>query len=331
MLDTPLQQQQLLRSEDHAGQPLLSVVTAAYNETQNLRVLYRRLADTLDRLALRWEWIIVDDHSGDDTFRTISELAANDPRVRGVRFARNFGSHTAQTCGIHHAAGDCVVVLAADLQDPPEVIPTLLEKWRDRAQVVWAVRGRRDGEKTTTIGFARLYYWIMRNVVGMKEMPSTGADFYLIDRRVRDAFGLFHEGNVSILSLITWMGFRQASIVYDKQARLYGKSGWNIEKKVKLVLDSILSFSYLPVRLMSYMGFIVGLFGFLYAGYVIYNALTGTPTEGWSSLMVVVLLVGGCQMLMMGVLGEYLWRALDEARRRPRYLIEDTTTAESSH
>jgi dolichol-phosphate mannosyltransferase len=223
------------------------------------------------------------------------------------------------------------VVLAADLQDPPEVIPTLLEKWRDRAQVVWAVRGRRDGEKTTTIGFARLYYWIMRNVVGMKEMPSTGADFYLIDRRVRDAFGLFHEGNVSILSLITWMGFRQASIVYDKQARLYGKSGWNIEKKVKLVLDSILSFSYLPVRLMSYMGFIVGLFGFLYAGYVIYNALTGTPTEGWSSLMVVVLLVGGCQMLMMGVLGEYLWRALDEARRRPRYLIEDTTTAESSH
>jgi polyisoprenyl-phosphate glycosyltransferase len=158
-------------------------------------------------------------------------------------------------------------------------------------------------------------------------MPSTGADFYLIDRRVRDAFCMFNEANVSILSLITWMGFRQAAIVYDKQARLYGTSGWNLEKKLKLVLDSVLSFSYLPIRLMSYAGVIVGLLGFLYAGFIIFNALTGSPASGWSSLMVIVLLLGGCQMVMMGILGEYLWRALDESRRRPRYLIEDSTTA----
>jgi dolichol-phosphate mannosyltransferase len=307
---------------------LLSIITAAYNETQNLRVLYQRLVQTMEGLETSWEWVVIDDHSSDDTFSVIAELAQADSRVRGIRFARNFGSHTAQTCGIDHARGDCMIVLAADLQDPPEIIPSLLEKWSHGSQVVWAVRGRREGEKASTVGFARMYYWIMRNVVGIKEMPRSGADFYLVDRRVRDAFCQFNESNVSILSLITWMGFRQTSVIYDKQARLHGKSGWSLEKKIKLVLDSVLSFSYLPVRLMSYMGFIVGLLGFLYAGYVILNAVTGSPAEGWSSLMVVLLLVGGCQMLMMGILGEYLWRALDESRRRPRYWIEDSTVME---
>jgi polyisoprenyl-phosphate glycosyltransferase len=305
---------------------LLSVVTAAYNETENLGVLYSTLLEVLDGSGINWEWIVVDDHSHDETFAVISELSGRDGRVRGVRFARNFGSHTAQTCGIHQAKGDCVVVLAADLQDPPQVIPSLLAQWRDGYQVVWAVRGKREGEKATTVGFARLYYWIMRNVVGLKEIPSTGADFYLIDRRVRDALCLFNEANVSILSLITWMGFRQTSIIYDKQARLHGKSGWTLEKKVKLVLDSVLSFSYLPVRLMSYAGSIVGLLGFAYAAFIVFNAIAGSPAEGWSSLMVIVLLLGGGQMMMMGILGEYLWRALDESRRRPRYLIEDSTS-----
>ena len=277
------------------------------------------------RAQIEWEWIIIDDHSRDGTFAVITELAKDNPHIHAVRFARNFGSHTAIRCGMQYAWGDCAVIMAADLQDPPETLPMLLEQWRAGDQVVWAVRGEREGESNSTVGFARLYYFLMRHILGLKEIPATGADFFLLDRRVIDALCQFNESNVSLMALITWMGFRQGRIIYDKQARLHGQSGWSLHKKLKLVVDSVTSFSYLPIRLMVYLGFLVALAGFLYAGFVIANALTGHPAEGWSSLMVVVLVVGGLQMLMMGVLGEYLWRALDEARRRPRYIVEDTS------
>lgn len=263
----------------------------------------------------------MDDHSRDDTFGVVAGIAQQDERVRAIRLARNSGSHTAITCGLRQARGDCAVVLAADLQDPPETLPALLAQWQAGAQVVWAVRARREGESASAVGFARLYYLIMRRLVGMQEMPASGADFFLLDRRVLDAFRQFRESNVSILALLTWMGFRQASITYEKQARLHGRSGWSLGKKFKRVVDSVTSFSYLPIRLMSLAGFVVAIIGFLYAAVVVVNALAGRPAQGWASLMVVVL-VGGVQMLMMGVLGEYLWRALDETRGRPRYLIE---------
>jgi dolichol-phosphate mannosyltransferase len=220
--------------------------------------------------------------------------------------------------------------MAADLQDPPEILPKLFSRWQEGIQVVWAVRARREGEKASTRGFSRLYYLLMRNIVGIKEIPATGADFFLLDRQVVDAFRQFGETNVSIMALITWMGFRQASITYDKQTRLHGRSGWSLGKKVKLVIDSITSFSYFPIRLMSYLGFAISLLGFLYACFIIVHTLTGHPPLGWASLIVVVLIVGGIQMLMLGVLGEYLWRTLDEARRRPRYIIEAVINGKSS-
>lgn len=304
---------------------LLSIVTPAYNEAENLPLLYHRLCQVLAGLDLNWEWIVVDDHSADGTFAVVAKIAKQDDRVHGFRFARNFGSHSAITFGLRQAQGDCAVVMAADLQDPPETLPDLLAQWRQGGQVVWAVRARREGETVGKLAFAQLYYWLMRHVVGLKDMPATGADFFLIDRQVINALGQFNESHVSILALITWMGFSQKTITYVKQARSYGQSGWNLQKKIKLVIDSITAFSYLPVRLMSLLGFMVALLGFIYAGVVTVNALIGLPPQGWSSLMVVVLLIGGMQMVMTGILGEYLWRALDEARRRPRYLIEDTT------
>lgn len=304
------------------SRPLLTLVTPAYNEADNLPRLYERLVAVLDPMQFDWEWIIVDDHSSDHTFAVISELFHADSRIRGYRFARNFGAHKAITFGLHNANGQCAAIMAADLQDPPETLPQLLEKWQEGGQVVWAVRAQREAEKASTIGFSRLYYWIMRRVVGMNEMPATGADFFLVDRRVLDALSEFSENNTSLMALITWMGFRQAEISYTKEARLYGRSGWNLEKKVKLVVDSITSFTYLPIRLMSYLGMLVAVLGFAYAAFVVFNAVAGRPTAGWSSLMVVVLMVGGIQMLMMGILGEYLWRALDEARQRPRYVLE---------
>jgi glycosyltransferase involved in cell wall biosynthesis len=306
-------------------QPFLSVVTPAYNEARNLPVLYERLGQVLNGQALTWEWIVVDDHSSDDTFAVMAGIAQRDSRVHAIRLARNSGSNTAVTCGLCHAGGGCAVVLAADLQDPPETLPALLDQWQAGAQVVWAVRVRREGETARTVGLSRLYYFVMRRVVGIREIPATGADFFLLDRRVLDAFRQFRESNVSIFALLTWMGFRQATVTYDKQARLHGQSGWNMGKKLKLVVDSITSFSYLPVRLMSIVGFFVAILGFLYACVVIANALAGRPPQGWASLIVVLLVIGGILMLMMGVLGEYLWRALEEARARPRFLIESET------
>lgn len=305
--------------------PVLSIVTPAWNEAENLPVLYARLRAILDPLQVEWEWIVVDDHSRDKTFETVLALARTDARVRGLRFSRNSGSHIAISCGLHQAAGSCAVIMAADLQDPPETLPQLLSEWRGGAQVVWAVRAKREGEKASTIGFSRAYYWIMRKIVGMKEMPSTGADFFLVDRVVLDAFREFNETNTSILALITWMGFRQSFISYDKQARLHGQSGWNLEKKFKLVVDSVTAFTYVPIRAMTYAGLLFAAIGFAYAAFVFYNAMNGHPPQGWASLMIVVVVLGGFQMLMMGILGEYLWRALDEARRRPRYLIEAST------
>lgn len=314
-----------------APAPEISLVSPAFDESSNLPRLYERIRDTLDPLGLTWEWVVVDDHSRDDTFGVVSELSGADPRVRGLRFARNFGSHAATACGLRLARGRCAVALASDLQDPPEVIPALVGRWREGAQIVWAVRAGREGESLSTVGFSRLYYWIMREVVGMKSMPPTGADFFLADRVVIDAFCRFRETNTSLFALLSWMGYRQAFLPYVKQSRLHGRSNWTFAKKVKLVLDSVTSFTYLPIRVMSYAGVSIALLGFLYALTVVRDALMGQPAQGWASLMVVVLVLGGTQMLMMGVLGEYLWRTFDESRRRPAYLIEAETAPGPPH
>jgi len=303
----------------------LTVVTPAYNEATNLPILYERLQRTLGSAVSNWEWIVIDDHSRDGTFAVLKELARSESRLRAYRFARNSGSHIAVRCGLANAGGDCAVVMAADLQDPPEAIPLLIEKWKAGADVVWAVREERLGESQRTLLFARLYYWLMRRVVGLQSIPEHGADFFLIDRKVIDAVSRFSESNTSIFALLSWMGFKQDSVSYVKQARTHGRSGWTLAKKVKLLLDSITSFSFFPIRIMSYAGFCLALLGFLYALVVIVNAIFRRPVQGYPSLMVAVLVIGGMQMLMMGVLGEYVWRTLDESRRRPRFLIEEMT------
>lgn len=300
----------------------LSVVTPAYREARNLPVMYDRLKAVFDGLDIDWEWVVVDDHSPDDTFGVIHDLAQRDARVRGLRLSRNFGSHAAISCGLAAALGDAAVIMAGDLQDPPETIPALLEQWRQGAQIVWAVRARREGETASTLAFSRLYYWLMRHVAGLKDTPAMGADFFLMDRTAVDAFARFGERNVSIVALVQWMGFRQAHIEYVKEARLHGVSGWSLSKKIKLVIDSMTSFSYLPIRAMSAIGVGVAMVGFLYALYVLLAALVQRSVPGYPSLMVALLILSGLQMVMLGVLGEYMWRNYDESRRRPRWLVE---------
>jgi dolichol-phosphate mannosyltransferase len=190
---------------------------------------------------------------------------------------------------------------------------------------VWAVRRKRAGESKSTIGFAKLYYWLMRHVAGMSRMPPSGADFVLFDRRVADALAAFREKNTNLYALIVWMGFRQGSIEYDKQARLHGSSGWTLRKKLTLVVDSLTAFTFAPIRMMSCVGFASTVAALIWAAVIVRNAFYGHPVEGWSSVMLAILLLGGLQMIMLGVLGEYLWRTLDESRGRPPHLIEHQT------
>ena len=301
----------------------ISIVTPAYNEEENLPALYDRLAETMRASGIVWEWIIVDDCSRDRTFLVIGDIVKKNPSVRGLRFSRNFGSHAAITCGLAQCSGRAAIVLAADLQDPPETIPALLDGWRSGAKVVWAARRARFGESRSTILFARIYYWIMRNTAGMRDMPASGADFFLLDRAVIDALKAIDDKNTSVMGLITWLGFDQHVVEYDKQARMHGETGWTFSKKLKFAIDSIAGFSYFPIRFISLMGLVIAFCGFIAAAVVVYNAVVTDLVTGWASIMVALLVLNGLQMLMLGVLGEYIWRGLDETRNRPRYVVQE--------
>lgn len=300
----------------------ITIISIARNEVANLPVLYERLVPVMDRLGATWEWIVVDDHSDDGTFELVQRLAGGDGRVRGLRFSRHFGSHAATVCGLHHARGACAVLMASDLQDPPELIPTLVGRWREGAHIVSATRSSRPGESFSTVLFSRFYHRLMRTILRQDDLPVSGTTYRLLDRRVIDALRRFGETPSGLHTLLSWMGYRAAFVPYDQPPRLHGRSKWTLAQKVKLVVDSVTSFSYLPIRIITVTGFLTALVGFAYAVHVIHRALAGGTVEGWASLMVVVLVLAGVQMVMLGVLGEYLWRSLAESRRRPQYLVE---------
>ncbi len=274
---------------------MLSIVTPAFNEAPNLEALYTQLVRFFERTGGDWEWIVVDDHSGDDTFGVIERLSLLDGRVRGFRLARNSGSHVAITCGLHHAQGDAAVMMAADLQDPPETIDAMIAAWRAGAQIVWATR------QTPPSTLSTFYYWIMRKFVGMADMPASGADFFLVDRVVLDAFRQFPERNVSVLALITWIGFRQASVEYDKRPRAAGRSGWTLGRKMRLAVDSVTAFSDLPIRLCGYAGALLVAFA-LIIGII---AVVMLPSVGAVLLLLLAAMFGltGVQLFALGIVG----------------------------
>ena len=304
----------------------VSLVSPAFNEESNITALYEQLVQIMEDKGYDWEWIVVDDHSDDKTFTLIDCISQKDSRVKGVRLSRNCGSHIALKCGLDLCRGNAAICLAADLQDPPEVIDALIGIWRSGKQVVWGVRGELIGESFWTKKTSLGYYWIMRKIVGLRDMPPTGADVFLVDRKVINSIKRFKERNISLFALLTWLGYRQGHVTYDKQARHSGVSGWNLSKKVRLTIDSIIGFSHFPVRWISYLGGVIALAGFTVAiGLIVHALTTGNPPEGWTSVMVSVLVIGGIQIVMLGILGEYIWRGVDEARRRPTYLIEEIT------
>ncbi len=308
--------------------PRISIITAFLNEEANLPLFRQRVLQVLRQLDVDYEIVLVDDHSTDGSAAIARQWRREDPHVHYVRLSRNCGSHAAFSAGLSKCAGDCAILLAADLQDPPEVIPALMAEWQAGFEVVWAARSAREGESWTTRLSSRLYYAMMRRLA-LPELPAGGADFLLMDRKAIDAYNDIPEKHTSFLAMILWMGFRQTFIGYTKQARNAGRSKWTFAKKFKLWVDSLVSFTYTPIRLMSLAGIAVSCLGLLYAAFVIGHAIAGRVVEGWSSLMVVVLVLGGAQLLMLGVLGEYLWRTYDESRGRPRYIVEEDLPADS--
>ena len=268
------------------------------------------------------EFVFVDDGSNDGSWEFLCSLSSRDPRIRAIRFSRNFGSHAALMAGFQQASGDLVAFIAADLQDPPEILPKLIEKWREGYQVAWGTREKRD-DPLMTKAFSWLYSSLLRRLA-LREMPTGGADVCVVDRQVVDVVLKMQEKNTSIFGLIMWSGFRQTFLPYARQARQHGQSKWTLAKKLKLFVDSFVSFSFFPIRLVSYLGLSVSALGFLYAAVVIVRRLLyTTPVEGWSSLMVAVVTLAGVQLLMLGIVAEYLWRTFDESRKRPPYIVRE--------
>ena len=304
---------------------MISVVVPIFNEEENLPELCRRMAAALDATGETWELILVNDGSRDGSLRLIRELNERDQRVKLINLSRNFGHQAALTAGLHHARGRCVVLADGDLQDPPEVIPEMVDKWRQGFQVVLAERRTRaDGAGARGLGF-RLFYPLMRRVTELPQTPDAGI-FGLMDRAVVDEFNKLPEHNRFIPGLRMWLGFKQASVRYDRQDRAGGAPKQSLGRLVAYALDGMISFSNKPLRAATYSGFAVSTVAFLLAMYyfVTFFAFDKEPGSGFTTIILCVLFLGGVQLICVGILGEYIGRIYEEVKRRPLYVVRET-------
>jgi len=310
--------------------PELSIVIPVFNEEAALPALRDRLCSFVERLTpLVAEIILVDDHSSDRSPEILKRFCRENSMFRYVRLARNSGSHVAILAGLGQARGGCAVFLSADLQDPPELILEMLALWRCGHHIVWAVRQERQGVSSVDVFLSNTFYRLL-NLLGEVNLPPRGSDFALLDRRALDALLQSAGSDLSLSGEIARLGFSADQITYTKERRVAGTSKWTVKRKFKALADAFVSFSYAPLRAMSFLGMACSLLGFAYALLVIVvRLMTRAPVQGWASLIVVVLVLGGVQMMMLGVLGEYLWRTLEAARHRPIYFLEETSESDS--
>lgn len=314
--------------EAASAAPELSIVIPAYNEQENIEPMYERLESALDGCVDGFEVVFVDDGSTDGTWDRIDGLASRNVNVRGLRFARNFGHQAALTAGVDAAAGRAVVIIDADLQDPPEVIPEMVERWREGAEVVYGQREEREGETWFKKTTAAAFYRVLQAITNVKIPVDTG-DFRLMGPRAVAAFRALPERNRFIRGLVSWIGFEQTAVFYHRQARHAGQTKYPLRKMFRFALDGITSFSFLPLRIATVVGFGVSLFSFLYILIVIVLKSMGINYPGYTSMMASILFLGGVQLIMIGILGEYLARIFDEVKRRPLYLIGEDTSGKS--
>ena len=305
----------------------LSVIVPAYNEEEVLPELYRRLTAVLAKFCPNYEILFVNDGSRDSTLDIMRSLKATDPHVGYVNLSRNFGKEIAMTAGLDLARGDAVIVIDADLQDPPELIPDLIKGWREGFDVVYARRASRAGESWLKKATARAFYRVIQRV-GPVSIPEDVGDFRLLNRRAVDALKQVRERHRFMKGLFAWIGFSQKAIDYQRDARFAGVTKWNYWKLWNFAIEGITSFSIAPLKISTYLGLFVAVVALLYALFIIYKTLRfGDPVQGYPSLAAIVLFLGAVQLVGIGILGEYLGRMFVETKCRPLYLIDEVSHA----
>lgn len=299
----------------------ISIIIPVYFNSDTLMLLYEDMKEKILHKIGAYEIVMVDDGSEDNSWEVMNQIRERDEHVKCIRLSRNFGEHAALLAGLTHCGGDCAVTKQADLQEDSELILEMYESWKRGNKVVLAVRAQRDDSAVKKF-FANMYYGIVRKFIE-KKMPVGGFDCYLLDKQVIEVLQMLDEKNSALTLQILWAGFQSEKIYFHRKDREIGQSRWTFSKKFKLVMDSMMSFSYFPIRFMSGVGVVCAMISFLWIIEVVLERLiVGTPIEGWASLMCLVLFSTGMILLMLGILGEYLWRTLDASRNRPPFLID---------
>ena len=316
--------QKQTESMDPDQRPVISVIVPIFNEEEVIPELYRRMAAVLGNIGQTWELVCVNDGSRDASLSMLLSLREQDARIKIINFSRNFGHQIAITAGMDYALGDAIAIIDADLQDPPELIGEMFEKWREGYEVVYAVRARRQGESRFKLWTASAFYRLLRRITDV-EIPVNTGDFRLIDRQVLLTMRRLREKHRFMRGLSSWVGFRQIGIEYQRAERFAGDTKYPLSKMLRLTMDAITSFSYLPLRLSTYFGFFLALASLLGIVATIVSRLSGNNAFfGQASTLVAVLLLGGIQLIFLGVIGEYLARIYDDVKARPLYVVSRT-------
>ena len=306
-----------------SSETLLSVVVPAYNEEEVLSTFHKRLCVVLDSVMVDFEVLYINDGSTDNTLRVLHDLQESDPRVAIIDLSRNFGKEIALSAGLDHAKGNAIVVIDADLQDPPELIPDFLACWADGYDVVYGKRISREGETTVKKATAYLFYRLIQKVSRVRIPEDTG-DYRLLSRRAAEALKQLREHHRFMKGLFAWIGYPQKAIPYRRDARYAGTTKWNYWKLWNFAIEGITSFSIAPLKVSTYLGLVTALVAFGHAAVVIFKKLAyGDPVPGYPSLIVVILFLGGIQLISLGIIGEYLGRMFDESKHRPLYFVKD--------
>jgi glycosyltransferase involved in cell wall biosynthesis len=310
--------------QDQPPPPTLSLVVPMFNEAANIDGLFARLTDVLDGFGVTWEIVCVDDGSRDDTVARTVEHHRRDPRIKVVELSRNFGKELALTAGLRHTSGDAVVMIDADLQHPPEAIGEMLAKWREGFEMVIAVRRDRDSESSFKRINAQAFYWLFSRVSEVT-LPRGAGDFRLLDRKVVNVLNAMPEHTRFMKGLYAWVGFKQCDIPYDVAARAAGETKFNAFKLWKLALDGITSFTSVPLKVWTFMGFSAAAFALLYGFvFIIKTLVLGVDVPGYPSLIVAIMFFSGVQLISLGVIGEYLGRVFSEVKSRPLYVVRES-------
>lgn len=303
---------------------LISIVIPAFNESENIKPLVERISEVFKNLYYNYELIFVNDGSSDDTQKVLMTLNQVNPKINYIELSRNFGHQNALKAGLDMANGDCVISMDCDLQHPPELIPQFLEKWEDGCEIVYSVR--RDSDSLT--GFKRntskIFYSVI-NTMSDINLEAGTADFRLLDKKVISVFSNFSESEPFIRGLIKWLGFKQYAIEYTPGDRYSGKSHYTFKKMMGLALQGITSFSIKPLHTAVYLGFLFSVLSLLYIPYVVYSFYSGTEIHGWASMIMTVVFFGGLQLIILGIIGIYIGKLFIQAKRRPNYIIRNTT------